>query len=555
MNKKFIINSVFVLSIATSFAQEIALNQIGFTPKGYKQAVVTNENKLRTFHLLDTETKEVVYTGELSSSKNWEYSNQMLRIAEFSDFQKEGSYSLKIGTNSIDFEIKTKIYGDVLNAACKAFYLNRASLDIEPKYAGVYARKGGHLDDHVLIHSSAASDGRPENTVVSSPGGWYDAGDYNKYIVNSGITTYTLLRAYDKFYKIHKKLDLNIPESDNKKADLLDEIEYNINWMITMQDPEDGGVYHKLTDKKFSGFVVPTEAVTPRYVVQKTTSAALNFSAVLAYYSILIKDKKRASKVLDRAKRAFEWAEKHPVVYYNQPEDIETGAYGDGDVTDEFFWARAELFNATKDTRYDAFGNDFSISSEAKWSYVKPLGLISLATSKTKYQKKAQEALVDYAEKLMKSKRQSANGTVMGFSKENFVWGSSAVAANQSMLLIEVFKLTKEGKYKLGALSNLNYLLGQNPLHYCYVTGFGQKSPQYIHHRLSSSDGVVEPQPGLLAGGPNYKQQDKKENITYPSDDPAMSYTDEEPSYASNEIAINWNAPLVYLLSFAESSK
>ena len=61
--------------------------------------------------------------------------------------------------------------------------------------------------------------------------------------MNSGISTFTLLRAYDNFFKLHKKLDLNIPESNNRQADLLDEIEYNINWMITMQDPNDGGVY------------------------------------------------------------------------------------------------------------------------------------------------------------------------------------------------------------------------------------------------------------------------------------------------------------------------
>ena len=140
----------------------------------------------------------------------------------------------------------------------------------------------------------------------------------------------------------------------------------------------------------------------------------------------------------------------------------------------------------------------------------------------------------------------------MGVQKGDFTWGSNAVAANQSMLLIETSSFDANPKLLDAAWSNIHYLLGQNPLDYCYVTGFGTKSPMHIHHRLSSSDGVVAPQPGLLAGGPNFSQQDKKQDITYLSELPAMSYTDEEPSYASNEIAINWNAPLVYLLGAME---
>ena len=91
----------------------------------------------------------------------------------------------------------------------------RASLPIEKKYAGKWARPKGHPDEMVLIHSSAATRQRPEGTLISSPGGWYDAGDYNKYIVNSGISVYTLLSLYEDFPEHMKTVKLNIPESGN----------------------------------------------------------------------------------------------------------------------------------------------------------------------------------------------------------------------------------------------------------------------------------------------------------------------------------------------------
>lgn len=548
---KIILGFVLIGCVSELCAQDIAMNQLGYTPKGHKQAVVQNAKEHHFFYITSQETGKTVYKEKLTESKVWAVSGQEIKIADFSEFKKTGKYELSVfGKEKVAFEIRKDSYRAVLRASIKAYYLNRASVDIEERYAGVYARKGGHPDDFVLVHSSAVSDKRPENTVLNSPGGWYDAGDYNKYIVNSGISTFTLLRAYDRFCDLHKELDLNIPESNNDQADLLDEIEYNISWMVTMQDPNDGGVYHKLTDKRFSGFKIPTKTVTPRYVVQKTTSAALDFAAVLTYYSTLINDESRSKVMLAKAILAYKWAEKNPKVYYEQPEDIKTGKYDDTDLSDEFFWAKAQLLIATKDPKYETL-TDVSINAEPNWKSVKALGVYSLASSKTIYKQKAKEALLKCADKMVYSKSKSPNGTVMGWSKGDFNWGSNGNAANQSMLLIEAYLISKKQAYKDAALSNLNYILGQNPTGYCYVTGFGTKSPMHIHHRLSESDGVEAPQPGLLSGGPNEKQQDKKQGITYKSSLPALSYTDELESYASNEIAINWNSPLVYLLSFA----
>src|SRR5690606_14145996 len=130
------------------------------------------------------------------------------------------------------FSIREKVYDPVLAAAVKSFYYNRASAPIEVEYAGQFARPAGHPDTLVYVHSSAASATRPAGTVISSPKGWYDAGDYNKYTVNSGISTYTLLMALADFRGLFAELHLNIPESSNAVPDLLDEILWNLDWLV-----------------------------------------------------------------------------------------------------------------------------------------------------------------------------------------------------------------------------------------------------------------------------------------------------------------------------------
>jgi len=148
------------------------------------------------------------------------------------------------------------------------------------------------------------------------------------------------------------------------------------------------------------------------------------------------------------------------------------------------------------------------------------------------------------ADALMQGYQTQAYQTVMGKAPADYSWGGNATAANQGIALVQAYRLTHDRRYLHAALSNLDYLLGRNATGYCFLTGSGAKSPQHPHHRPSEADGVALPVPGLLVGGPNPGRQD---GCTYSSTLPALSYADTVCSYASNEIAINWNAPLVYL--------
>ncbi|HZH94383.1 MAG TPA: glycoside hydrolase family 9 protein, partial [Flavisolibacter sp.] len=371
----------------------------------------------------------------------------------------------------------------------------------------------------------------------------------------------------------YNRLQTNIPESDNAVPDILDEVIYNLRWMLTMQDSIDGGVYHKCTNAAFDGMVMPGVTKAPRYVVQKGTAAALDFAAVCAQAArVLAPFKKQLARLSDScltaATKAWNWAEKNPHVEYNQTEinkkflpQISTGAYGDNNFNDEWMWAAAELLVTTRDRKYFAViekgAGDKSILPS--WANVGMLATYTLlrhnkslpayvqAVVKTK-----RAGMVAMADALVAGIKRSAFGTAMGGAKSDFVWGSSAVAANQAILLLNAYLQTGENKYLDGAISNADYLLGRNATGYCFVTGIGSRSPMNPHHRPSIADTLKEPVPGFLSGGPNPGRQD---SCTYEFFEPETAFVDSDCSYASNEIAINWNAPAVYLFNALEALK
>jgi endoglucanase len=287
------------LICAQSSQEIIKINQSGYYTGAPKIAIVASDynndeyaGKSFGFYVLKLNSSDTVFKNSLGPVQQSSNSSLKTRKADFSDLHLAGKYILfipGIGT-SYPFEIKPDVHQPAAKAILKGFYFTRVSMPLEEKFAGKWHRAAGHPDNAVLVHPSAASDKRPARTVISSPGGWYDAGDYNKYIVNSGITTGTLLSAYEDFPVYFKQLKTNIPESNNNIPDILDETLNNMRWMLTMQDPNDGGVYHKCTNAAFDPMVQPGVTKLPRYVVQKSTAAALDFAAVMAQANRVFKN-------------------------------------------------------------------------------------------------------------------------------------------------------------------------------------------------------------------------------------------------------------------------
>ena len=568
-----ILGLVHTLSISQSPSNQIKLNQLGFYVYAPKVAVITSSPSSAVFFIVKPGSKDTVYRGQLGNEMQSSNSSLKTRIADFSAFHSTGTYVIFVPGigNSYPFKINNNIHRSVAIASMKGYYYQRVSMPLDEKHAGKWKRRAGHADTEVFIHLSAASDARPAGSKISSPGGWYDAGDYNKYIVNSGITMGILLSAYEDFSSYFDTLRTNIPETNDAIPDILNEVLYNLRWMLTMQDPHDGGVYHKCTNAVFDGMVMPGVTTAPRYVVQKGTAATLDFAAVMAQAARIFKKYKKqlpglADTCLKSAVSAWAWCDKNPSSVYDQnainnqyQPKVTTGAYGDRNFRDEWFWAATELFIVTKEKQYQSILieriND--TMQLPTWSNVRMLGFYTLIRHEKELPsefsvdiRRTKDKLVAFTDLYLQAAQQNAFQTVMGQSRRDFNWGGNSNAANQGIALINVYRITKNKKYFDHALSNLDYLLGRNATGFCFVTGIGSRSPMHPHHRPSIADGIVEPVPGLLVGGPNPGRQDK---CQYEFTEPETSYTDVECSYASNEIAINWNAPLVYLANAIEA--
>jgi endoglucanase len=564
-------------SVACTQAQQpvnpIRINQEGYYIQAPKVAAVVGNTVATSFAVIDASRGDTVYKGKLSTQKQSSNSSLQTKLADFSAFQKAGSFRLVVPglSPSYVFRIAGQVHHGSAVALLKGFYYQRVSMPLQQQYAGKWQRPAGHPDMEVLIHPSAATEKRPAGTVIASPGGWYDAGDYNKYVVNSGITMGTLLSAYEDFPQYFNTLKTNIPESRNSIPDLLDEVLYNLRWMLTMQDPNDGGVYNKCTNAAFDGMVMPGVTKLPRYMVQKGTAATLDFAAVMAQAARIYKPFNKQlpglyDSCLTAAKKAWQWALKNPDLVYDQDKmntmhkpAVSTGGYGDRSFNDEWLWAAAELLVTTGEVVYESTVNKElnSLLTIPSWANVRMLGYYTLLRNNKAWPPRhtaeaatLKEKIVKLADWYIAPVSENAFHTVMGRQKADFVWGSSAVAANQGILLINAFLLTKDKKYVHYALTNLDYLLGRNATGYSFVTGIGAYPVMHPHHRPSVADGIIEPVPGLLSGGPNPGKQDR---CKYEFSEPETTFTDQDCSYASNEIAINWNAPAVYLFAAIEA--
>ena len=541
---------------------KILHNQIGYFV-GKEKIVNISSNSSFTGIAYDVtnSSNNSVASGTTSSSVFWSDAQQYVTSIDLSTIDTPGQYTITTSSDQIAFTIANDTYEDLANQAFKYYYYNRASTAITATHGGIWARATGIPDNSVLVHSSAASANRPTGTVISGPKGWYDAGDYNKYIVNSGISTYTLLAAFEQYKAYYQNKDFNIPESTNTLPDILDEVCWNLDWMLAMQDKVsnggDGGVYHKLTGLNFSGIVMPSAYNITRYVVAKSTAAALNFAAVTAIASRIYAEYPTekpgySATLLAASREAYIWAKNNPAVYFTNPSGVNTGEYGDGYVGDEFQWAAIELFITTNETQYS---NDININtldgSVPSWPNTGTLGLISILHNAVSLD--TQIDVPSFNAKLISTANQirtrvNTSAMKISMNTSDYVWGSNGTTANQIMLLINAYELTSDTTYLQAAYNATDYLLGRNGTGKCYITGFGSNPVLAPHHRISEADGVALPVPGMLSGGPQ-ANANSIDSCSYPNNYAATSYSDSWCSYSTNEVTINWNAPLVYIIN------
>ncbi len=413
---------------------------------------------------------------------------------------------------------------------------------------------------------------------MPNSGGWHDAGDYGRYIVNSGISTATLLWAWELYPDALHHLTLDIPESGAASGkssaalpDYLAEIKWNLNWMLSLQDPADGGVWHKQTSLHFCAFIMPQDDHLPSEIIgtgfspYKSTCATADLAAVMAIAARCYQpfDPAFAARCLAAARCAWAWARKFPNILFSNPPTVSTGDYDDINCSDELLWASAELFRTTHEPQYESALLE-SIQpllanlhiTVPTWNNVTSMGLwtyaLATAAKPTAATAAIHQATQTAAEELIA--RSHASGYGNSLSLTDYHWGSNSNAGNQSLLLLIANHFQPNRSATNAALSNLHYLLGRNCFGVSWVTQLGLRPFQYPHHRPSAADGIAAPWPGLLSGGPNAYGGDAIAN-TLPKAPPMRMWLDDQRAYSMNEVAINWNAPLVFLLAAANSTR
>lgn len=504
-----------------------------------------------------------------------------------------GKYTLNNGTDKREIVVEEGAFKSVTNALIKGLYFQRCGCALEEKHAGIYK--------HAACHTAPATDWENRSIKKTVLGGWHDAGDYGKYVGPGAVTVAHMLYAYLMFPKGCSD-ELNIPESGNGVPDILNEARWELEWILKMQK-DDGSFYHKLTKAAFAPFIMPEDDKEPEYLITVSHCATEAAIAVLALGARVYAafDKDFAEKMLSAALKGWGWVEKNPEFKpYMQPEGVRTGYYGDWNDKDERFWAACELFAATGDEKYkktavqiykdakdlelikkEAEGNpffermkkwnpDFKIPvglnvSQFGWSDVSGLGALCyfsmvnegkafcVAESVKSTCVGAEDAFyeeikADFLEKsgeALELVKKSGYGTAN--PANSYVWGSILTIMSNAMTMIIDWKLTGNTEMRDAALNQLNYALGLNALDISFVTGFGEKRVMNPHHRPSGSDGIEEPVPGLISGGPNsgMNYPDTKEKLK--GLPPAKCYLDELPSADTNEIAIYWNSPTIFV--------
>ena len=528
---------------------DIFVNQVGFCPKDKKRAVIPFE--CDHYEVVDM-GGNVCFSGKTVSHGHDEASGDDVWIADFSDFCENGRFRVKAGgKTSAMFSIEEKVYGDVFDKTAKAFYFLRCGCGLEEKYAGVWS--------HGKCHTAPAHLWDNREVTIDVTGGWHDAGDYGRYITAGACAVAHLLYAYKLFPDVFEKQNLNIPESGGECPDILAEVRCELEWMLKMQDDE-GGVYHKATTAQHAPFVMPEDDNAEMFVLPVSSMATADLAAVCALAAgIYVKyDKTFSDKLKDAAVKSAGWLNAHPeFIGFVNPEGCNTGGYYERDDLSNRFWAYAELYALTGDTRYhdsmiDAMNKDFPL---AALGYAEVGGFGSLAyilcdqSKDTDIENKLRGLFKERGDALKDKADRCGYGVAM--EGREYGWGSNMGLMTKGMMFAICDVLFADSTCREYAARHLDCLLGTNALGISYVSGVGEFRCNYPHLRPAFADGIEECIPGMVAGGPNGYRSDPFAQETIPEGTPPMKcYADVTESYSLNEITIYWNSPAVFVLAY-----
>jgi endoglucanase len=527
-------------------SNSIRLNTIGYQPQARKQASIAAP--CTNFTVIRLPDRTVAFSDKVTGPALNADTGEQLCTADFSNFKQPGDYQLEVPGvgRSAPFRIGEDVYREPYYVVMRGFYLWRCGTAVSGNDHGLtYTQGACHTNDAWLDYVGGG------HTLQNGTGGWHDAGDYNKYTVNAGVTVGCLFRAWEDFGPQLRAVRLDLPESGGKLPDFLAELKWELDWLFTMQAP-DGSVYHKLTTKRFGGFIPPDQEREARYFTPWGSEATADFVAMMAQAARIFRpyDPAYANRCLAAAQKSYLFLLAHPEYHKADQAGFATGAYEanepshrEGGVPQNRLWAAAELWESTGsadalldlETRINTVNG--RVTADFDWDETKNLGLITYLFSQRSGRNPALVSLVRsnllaVADDIVQTAGRNGYQRPLG---SRYYWGCNGGVARQAVLLMAAARLAPANQtYRATALDALNHLLGRNCFGRSFVTGIGFQPPLHPHDRRDTGPYLNHPWPGYLVGGPHPQ---------------AANWRDEQGDYRTNEIAINWNAALVYALA------
>ncbi|MGQ4647119.1 glycoside hydrolase family 9 protein [Lyngbya aestuarii] len=544
-------------SLLRPSSSKIVINQVGYCPGRTKAAFLINldnptSNQVK---ILDAKTRKTVFVTQLGQPLKDSASQDLIQTVDFTDFNQEGSYYLKLGNlESSVFPIGRKIYQDAFTKLLRSYYLQRCGVAINDPVTGIN-HPPCHLSDGIIAHQDNF---HQAGESLSATGGWHDAGDFGKYVGPTAVTVGRLLSLYEQYPSLFSDRQLTIPESGNGRPDLLDEVKVGLDWMLKMQR-RDGAVYRKLSGKNWPGEIMPNEDTQPRLVYGISTPETGKFAGAMAMAARVYApiDSGLAQNYLQAARKAWDFLQRQPSmkVDWFEGDDSGSGKYlaseWDPEESlktdqDDRLWAAAELLITTGEDTFEQYLSenlptfDYTLF---EWKDPSPLAMSNYlmrtgGKGSEDLKQQIKQKLIGRADALL----QKVNRSGYRLAIDKFVWASNKMVAEEGITLFYAYQLTGNKDYLRAASDQVDYLLGRNHFNLSFVSSVGTNAVQHVHHRIARAKRVVIP--GLLVGGPNTDAQD---DIAPKSLGP-LSYVDDERSYATNEYAIDYNASLIGLM-------
>jgi endoglucanase len=591
---------VAVEAYAADTGPGIRVNQLGYLPDGPKKATIVSDASDPVEFTVADSAGEVVFSGMTQPHGLDETAGESVHAADFSSLEASGDgFTLRAaGEESYPFAIKPALYKPLQIDALSYFYLARSGIDIDAAIVGdAYARAAGHVskpgdsapnkgDFEVPCQPTEVSEavyGEPWTCdyTLSPVGGWYDAGDHGKYVVNGGISVAQLMAAFEWAKMLGEDAaeaigdgTLPLPEHGNGVPDILDEARWELEFIEKMIVPEGedlaGMVHHKIHDNQWTGLpLMPDKSDKVRELHRPSTTATLNAAAVFAQAARVFEpyDADYAAHVLELAKRTWQAAGDNPVLLAT-PEDGRSGGgpYDDTNVEDERLWAAAELFLTTGEEVYlnaltgsDLFGGDVYQAKGFDWRDVGAYATIQLAMNADRigaeHAETLRRSILNQADALIALQQENPFGHAYVPADGVYDWGSSHLVVQNGLILAAAHELSGEEKYRSAAIESADYVLGRNALNLSYITGYGTVYAKNQHSRWFANQvapDLPNPPKGSLSGGPNSSIQDPVAQRLFAAQGcPAQKcYIDDIESWSTNEITINWNAALAHFASW-----